>query len=51
MKNRIDLASIVSDNEKLYNEMKAQQFCKKAPIAERPNSPDFVDSSDVPPLD
>jgi protein TilB len=46
-KNRIDLANIVSDNEK-----SSKQYLKykKSLIKERDNSPDFVDSSDVPPL-
>ena len=49
---RIDLANIVSDNEKLTNEyLNNNKYVKKSNfIKERENSPDFVDSSDVPPL-
>ncbi len=53
-KNRIDLSAIVSENERIYNEMKAKQTSlalKKNQITERPNSPSFVDDSSVPPLD
>ena len=49
-KNRIDLSSIVANNEKLYNELKAQHMNKRKVVQMRENSEDFVDNLDVPPL-
>lgn len=49
-KNRIDLSNIVSNNEKIYNEMKAKSMNQKKVIRLRENSPDFVDDLEVPPL-
>ena len=51
IKNRIDLSTIVSDNEKLLSDLKADQlFSKKTQIKERDNSPGFIDDSTVPAL-
>ena len=49
-KNRIDISKIVSENERAYNEMKAQKLAPRSVVRVRENSPGFVDDLDVPPL-
>ncbi len=49
-KNRIDISKIVSENERAYNEMKAQKLAPRSVVRLRENSPGFVDDLDVPPL-
>ncbi len=49
-RNRIDISKIVSENERIYNEMKANKLKPKNVVRLRENSPDFVDDLDVPPL-
>ena len=49
-KNRIDITNIVSENERVYNEMKAMKMNPKKVVRLRENSPSFVDDLDVPPL-
>lgn len=49
-KNRIDLGSIVANNERLYNEMKVKQMNTRKVVQMRENSESFVDNLDVPPL-
>lgn len=49
-KNKIDLANIVSNNEKLYKESMQSKYINTNKPRERDNSPNFVDDFDVPPL-
>ena len=48
IKNRIDFANIVNDNKNKVNNF---EKTKKMTSKERENSPNFVDDSDVPPLE
>ena len=47
---KIDLANIINDNTNKLKNMSVKGFEKKK-ISERDNSPDFVDDSNVPPLE